>query len=73
MSHKRHHKRHNPEAAPPDVTATGNGNLRQEIELRAYFRYCERGCTPGGQVEDWLAAEQEVLARHQAKPAEAAH
>lgn len=72
MGHKRHQNQHNPEAAPADVTATSNGNLRQEIELRAYFRYCERGCTPGGEVEDWLGAEQEVLASHQATPAEAA-
>lgn len=46
-------------AAPIDQEA-----LRVEIEKRAYFRYCERGCVPGGEVEDWLAAEQEVLAEH---------
>lgn len=37
---------------------------RRETELRAYFRYCERGCGPGGELDDWLAAEQEVLAVH---------
>ena len=37
--------------------------IRHEIELRAYYRYCERGCVPGGDLEDWLAAEHEVLAR----------
>jgi hypothetical protein len=36
--------------------------LRDEIELRAYFKYCERGCVTGGDVEDWLTAEREVLA-----------
>lgn len=36
--------------------------LRQRIETRAYLRYCERGCVPGDELADWLAAEQEVFA-----------
>lgn len=50
--------------APASVEAFADsaGALRQEIELRAYYRYCERGCAPGGELDDWLAAEQEVLA-----------
>ena len=36
--------------------------LRQAIALRAYQRYCERGCAPGCDVDDWLAAEREILA-----------
>lgn len=36
--------------------------LRQRIEERAYFRYRERGCVPGDELADWLAAEQEVFA-----------
>lgn len=36
----------------------------QEIALRAYYRYRDRGDTPGGDVQDWLAAEREVLAEH---------
>lgn len=47
------------EAAPAEHDAVA---LRQEIELRAYYRYCERGCAPGADVDDWLAAEQELLA-----------
>lgn len=35
---------------------------RQQIEERAYAKFCERGGTPGHDVEDWLAAEQEILA-----------
>ena len=46
-------------AAPADAEA-----IRQEIELRAYDRYCKRGCESGADVSDWLAAEQEVLALH---------
>jgi hypothetical protein len=42
--------------------------VRREIDLRAYFRYCERGCAPGLELDDWLAAEREVLAEKRAKP-----
>lgn len=34
--------------------------LTQEIARRAYDRFCDRGCTPGGDVDDWLEAEREV-------------
>ena len=53
----------------PETGTEGNTTdevLRQDIELRAYFKYCERGCTAGGDVEDWLAAEQEILAERAA-------
>jgi hypothetical protein len=42
--------------------------LRAEIELRAYFKYCERGCAAGCDVDDWLAAEQEILTERAAVP-----
>ena len=43
-----------PVRVPRDVT-------REEIEKRAYQHYCDRGCAPGGDVDDWLAAERELL------------
>ena len=43
-----------------------NELLREEIELRAYFKYCERGCDAGYDVADWLAAEREILAERAA-------
>lgn len=43
----------------PDADA-----LRREIELRAYHRYCERGCAAGADVDDWVEAEREVFAAH---------
>jgi hypothetical protein len=52
-------------ATRPDEAET---DLRAEIELRAYFKYCERGCAPRGDVDDWLAAEQEILAERAAAP-----
>ena len=45
-----------------------DADLRAEIELRAYFKYCERGCVAGCDVDDWLAAEQEVLTERAAVP-----
>jgi Protein of unknown function (DUF2934) len=49
-------------AAPLPV---GNGDLRASIALAAYFRSEQRGFAPGYEVEDWLAAEQEVGQRLQ--------
>jgi hypothetical protein len=57
--------------APPRVADDAR---RQEIARRAYVRYCERGRIDGFDVEDWLAAEQELrqedvaAAAAQAKP-----
>lgn len=55
------------ETITPQIAVAGTGTndaeaLRQEIALRAYYRYCERGCAAGGDVEDWLGAEGEVAA-----------
>jgi Protein of unknown function (DUF2934) len=38
-------------------------NLEQEIRIRAYQLYEERGYLPGHEDEDWLVAEQEILGR----------
>ena len=52
------------------MPTNGNGNgfspvdLETEIRVRAYELYEQRGCTAGHEVEDWFAAEREVLARH---------
>ena len=40
----------------------GNEALREEIARRAYSKFCERGCIHGGDVDDWITAEREVLA-----------
>ena len=34
----------------------------QEIRLRAYEIYLERGAQPGRELEDWLQAERELTA-----------
>lgn len=48
---------------------TENEALREEIARRAYVKFCDRGCVHGGDTDDWLAAEQELLAE-QETPAE---
>jgi hypothetical protein len=32
-----------------------------QIELRAYELYLERGCEDGRDLENWLAAERELI------------
>ena len=36
---------------------------REAIERRAFEIYIERGCVEGNDVADWLAAEEELMAR----------
>ena len=50
----------NPPESKQNSSAT---DLEVEIRRRAYELYEERGYTPGHEDEDWLVAEQEVLAR----------
>jgi len=40
-------------------------NVEEEIRRRAYELYQQRGATPGGEREDWLAAEREVKQSYQ--------
>ena len=39
-------------------------SAREEIELRAYQIYVERGSADGQHVEDWLQAERELLGKY---------
>ena len=69
MSATKHVRRHEARKADPPPVNIGNDGLFEQIQLRAYYRFCERGCTPGGEVEDWLAAEREVLAARRPREA----
>ena len=42
---------------------TSTVNLEEQIRIRAYQLYEERGYTPGHENEDWLVAEREILHR----------
>ena len=45
-------------------TAISTQSILLEIQETAYFKYLARGSIPGHDLDDWLAAEQEVLARY---------
>ena len=36
--------------------------VEERIRLRAYELYVQRGCATGSEAEDWLQAEEEILA-----------
>lgn len=69
MSHKQKaaQKRSGRPPATLDAVAGDAKALREEIQLRAYYRYCERGYAPGAELDDWLAAEREVSAMQTAR------
>lgn len=51
-------------ASPEAAKKTKNAAARltyDEIALRAYHIYLERGCAPGDPMQDWLRAEQELM------------
>jgi DUF2934 family protein len=41
---------------------------REDIEKRAYQRFVERGSLDGGDIDDWLEAERELLANASSVP-----
>jgi hypothetical protein len=46
--------------AETEEVAVGNMASDEEIRLRAYEIYIERGETPGLELDDWLQAEREL-------------
>jgi len=53
-------------AAPEDGAqnerhAGNGGNPRDRIAMRAYELYLARGGAPGGDFDDWIAAERELI------------
>ena len=53
-----------PSPKPVEVRKTAPSvNLEEQIRVRAYQLYEERGYTPGHEKEDWLVAEREILTR----------
>jgi len=49
-------------ASPKQKKSSSNGSkpTRDDIALRAYHIYLERGCTPGDPLDDWVRAEREL-------------
>jgi hypothetical protein len=54
-------------AAKKPHTAKGNPSTDQ-IALRAYHIFLERGATPGNELEDWVRAERELIANSSRSP-----
>lgn len=50
-------------AALSDVTQQGTLSEAEQINLRAYFRWLERGCPEGSPDQDWYSAERELRAQ----------
>jgi hypothetical protein len=52
-------------AAPSRAVAlrTNGHPTQQEIAEAAYFRYLERGRSPGFEFDDWIAAERSLIER----------
>lgn len=55
-------------ASIPELTVVAPLTPRREelIGTAAYYRAERRGFVPGGEMEDWLAAEQELLRQERA-------
>jgi hypothetical protein len=51
-------------SAPPTVVAPGE----EQIRLRAYQFFLERGGVPGDPVADWIRAERDLIAEAQSAP-----
>jgi Protein of unknown function (DUF2934) len=49
------------------VAANGHHPTHEQIALRAYHIYLERGAAPGKELDDWTRAEREII-EEQKKP-----
>ena len=49
-----------PETAVEEREGLLNSTREQEIRIRAYEIYLQRGGQPGYELEDWLQAEREL-------------
>lgn len=52
-----------PETSTPESTSMASEPSEQDIRMRAYHRYLERGGSPGNDFEDWVQAEKELKDR----------
>lgn len=49
-----------PTRVSPHALSQSPSPADSDIARRAFELYCERGCQPGRDVEDWLQAEREL-------------
>jgi hypothetical protein len=55
-------------AATKKTTKAKARPSQEDIAMRAYHIYLERGCTPNDPMQDWLQAERELLGGSTKKP-----
>jgi len=52
--------------AAPEAVIAGNGQpTEEEVRVRAYHRYLQRGATHGNDLDDWVEAEKELKVNRQ--------
>ena len=56
--------------ASPKPRVAKNQPTAEEIAVRAYQIYLERGGAPGNEFEDWIRAERELLGENGKLPTE---
>jgi hypothetical protein len=56
-----------PGVAPTVFVALPDSPTLEEVRMRAYELYLERGAAPGGELHDWIRAERE-LSEARARP-----
>lgn len=59
-SRKRTYRRESDDLSNSIEAFSGNDNREELIATAAYYRAEQRGFVEGGEVEDWLAAEDEI-------------
>jgi Protein of unknown function (DUF2934) len=59
-THKKTQKTVVPDGTPTDQAVARHEPSFEEIQLRAYETYVQRGRIPGFDLEDWLQAEKEL-------------
>ena len=63
----------NRSATKPAIQEDQNGSLEEQIALRAYELWRQRGSGHGSGLADWLQAQREILEGHQELPGEKAN
>ncbi len=48
----------------PQSASTPMKIPHEKIAMRAYEKWCQRGCPPGTDMQDWLEAEIELRSEH---------
>lgn len=64
---KSNQKKNRPSEITTGIKATGLPPTHEEIRLRAYEIFMERGGANGNEQDDWLLAEYELKQQHSRK------